>query len=408
MPSNRLDDVLRRQILDIDVRGGSKRSESVITGVDPPSGDRGPRYHLEGEGTRAFVRMNSNGYLGMAFREPVKAAEERAVRAYGTGPQAVRFISGTYSPHISLERRLAEFHGREAAMIFSSAYSAVMSVLPSLITPETAVVSDELNHNCIINAVRMAQPKKKVVYHHLNLVELEQALADAASSCERVIVVSDGVFSMRGDHAPLHQIQQLVEAHDEGCAENIVTVLDDSHGVGALGATGRGTEEVTASRADILVGTLGKALGVNGGYVVGSQVVVDFLRETCPSYVYSNPITPAEAAAAQAALDLLDSPAGVALLTHLRAVARRLREGLATLGFETIAGDHPVVPLLTRDTDLTRRLVAHLHQHGILATGLSYPVVPRSQEEIRFQVSADHTEADVDGVVDALAAFTPD
>jgi glycine C-acetyltransferase len=165
-----------------------------------------------------------------------------------------------------------------------------------------------------------------------------------------------------------------------------------------------GRETVTEARADLLVATLGKALGVNGGYVVGSQVVVDYLRETSPFYVYSNPITPAEAAAAEAALELLDSPAGEALLAHLAAMTQRLRAGLAALGFETLAGDHPVVPLLTRDTDLTRRLVRHLREHGVLATGLSYPVVPRGQEEIRFQVSADHTEADIDEVLEALSA----
>ncbi len=406
MPSNRLDEALRGQLADIDRRGAGKRAESVITAVEPPAGDRGPRYHLEGEGSRPFVRMSSNGYLGMAFREPVVAAEERAARAFGAGPQAVRFISGTYAPHVSLERRLARFHGREAAMIFSSAYATVMGVLPPLITADTAVISDELNHNCIINAIRLAQPKKKMVYRHLDLAELEKCLAEAGDSCERAVVVTDGIFSMRGDNAPLREIQELVAAHDDRWAENAVTVVDDSHGVGAFGASGRGTEEATGGRADILVATLGKALGVNGGYVAGSQAVVDYLRETSPFYVYSNPITPAEAAAAEAALDLLDSPAGLELLAHLRAMTERLRDGLARLGFETLAGEHPVVPLLTRDTDLTQRLVRHLREQGVLVTGLSYPVVPRGQEEIRFQVSADHTEADIDEVLATLSAFS--
>ncbi len=407
MPLNRLAEALRRQIGEVDARGASKRRESVIVAVDAPSGERGPRYQLEGEDGRSFIRMNSNGYLGMAFRERVATAEERAARAFGTGPQAVRFISGTYAPHVNLERRLAEFHGREAAMIFSSAYATVLGVLPSLITRETAVVSDELNHNCIINAIRLAQPPAKAVYPHLELAELKRQLGEATSSSARVIVVTDGVFSMRGDHAPLREIQELAEAHDARCAEGVVTVMDDSHGVGALGTTGRGTEEVTGGRADILVATLGKALGVNGGYVVGSQTLIDHLRETSPFYIYSNPITPSEAAAAQAALDILDSPEGVALLDHLRAMARRLRDGLAALGLETIAGEHPVVPLLIRDTERTRQLVLHLHSRGILATGLSYPVVPRGQEEIRFQVAADHTAADVDEVLAALAAFAP-
>jgi glycine C-acetyltransferase len=407
MPLNRLAEVLRRQIGEVDARGATKRRESVITAVDPPSGDRGPRYHLDGEDLRSFIRMNSNGYLGMAFHERVTAAEEKAARAFGTGPQAVRFISGTHASHVSLERRLAEFHGREAAMIFSSAYATVLGVLPSLIARDTSVISDELNHNCIINAIRLAQPPSKAVYRHLDLDALERSLDEATSASARVIVVTDGVFSMRGDHAPLRRIEELAEAYDDRCAEGVVTVVDDSHGVGALGATGRGTEEVTSGRADILVATLGKALGVNGGYVVGSQTVIDHLRETSPFYIYSNPITPSEAAAAQAALDLLDSPEGMALLDHLRAMARRLREGLSSLGLETIAGEHPVVPLLIRDTERTRRLVLHLHGRGILATGLSYPVVPRGEEEIRFQVAADHTEADIDEVLAALAASAP-
>ena len=403
---DRLDEVLRGQVADIDRRGASKRRESVITAVDPATGTRGPRYHLAGEETRGFIRMSSNGYLGMALRDTVVAAEEHAARMFGAGPQAVRFISGTYAPHVSLEQRLARFHGREAAMIFSSAYAAVMGVLPSLVTAETAVISDELNHNCIINAVRLAQPKKKLVYPHLDLAELEQCLIAAAGSCDRVIVVTDGVFSMRGDHAPLSEIQALIAAHDDVWAENAVTVMDDSHGVGAFGATGRGTEEVTGGRADVLVATLGKALGVNGGYVVGSQVLIDYLRETSPFYVYSNPISPAEAAAAEAALELLDSPDGLAQLAHLRAMTDRLRAGLVSMGFETIAGEHPVVPLVTRDTDLTQRLVLHMRDHRVLVTGLSYPVVPRGEEEIRFQVSADHTEADIDEVLQCLSGFS--
>ena len=407
MPLDRLNEVLRLQLVDIDGRGVAKRTESVITSIVPATGARGPRYLIEGDGSRAFLRMNSNGYLGMALRGPVVLAEERAARAFGTGPQAVRFISGTYAPHVSLERRLARFHGREAAMIFSSAYGAVMGVLPALVTSQTAVISDELNHNCIINAVKLAQPGRKAVYRHLDVDELERVIVDVAGSCTRVVVVSDGVFSMRGDNAPLRRIQELVDAQDGRCGENVLTLIDDSHGVGAFGATGRGTEEATGGRADILVATLGKALGVNGGYVVGSQVLIDFLRETSPFYVYSNPITPAEAAAAEAALDLLDSPAGLALLAHLRAMTQRFKAGLVASGFETVVGDHPVVPVLTRDTDLTRRLARHLRDRGVLATGLSYPVVPRGQEEIRFQISADHTEADIDEALDALSSWTP-
>jgi glycine C-acetyltransferase len=182
-------------------------------------------------------------------------------------------------------------------------------------------------------------------------------------------------------------------------------VVDDSHGVGALGAGGRGTEESTGARADVLVATLGKALGVNGGYVVSDAPVVAFLRETSPMYIYSNPITAGEAEAARAALEILDSPRGRELLDHLRRLTRRFEEGLVELGFEIIPGEHPVVPLMVRNTDTTRRLVAHLRAHGVLATGLAYPVVPKGDEEIRFQLTADLTERDVDQVLAVLGAW---
>jgi glycine C-acetyltransferase len=211
---------------------------------------------------------------------------------------------------------------------------------------------------------------------------------------------------MRGDHAPLAEIMAIAAEYDDRFAENVVVVVDDSHGVGAFGATGRGTEEYTAAApADVLVGTLGKAFGVNGGYVASRNAVVRFLRETAPMYIYSNPITPAEASAALKSLQLLDSGTGRMLLERLRALTHRFEQGLVRLGFEIIPGEHPVVPLMVRDTARTRALVRHLRDNGVLATGLAYPVVPRGDEEIRFQVNADHTAADIDEVLDVLARF---
>jgi glycine C-acetyltransferase len=289
-------------------------------------------------------------------------------------------------------------------MIFSSAYATVMGVLPSLITNTTAVISDALNHNCIINAIRLAGPGHKFVYRHLDVAELERSLQQARKHCDRAIIVTDGVFSMRGDHAPLAEIVAVAKRYDAGFADNVLVMVDDSHGVGAFGATGRGTEEFTAcGQVDLLVGTLGKALGANGGYVVGSQTVIDYLRETAPFYIYSNPISAGDAAAATQAIDTIDSPVGLELLAHLRAMTNRFAAGLEALGLQTIAGGHPVVPLLVRDTDRTQALVARLRDHAILATGLSYPVVPRGEEEIRFQVCADHTESDIDEALDVIA-----
>ena len=406
MPYDRIEKILSDTLADLEASGRRKGAETIIAGVVPPAGGKGPRFLVEGAGEMPFLRMNSNSYLGMSFRDEVIEAEAAATRSYGAGPGAVRFISGTWAPHIELERRLAAFHRRPAAMIFSSAYAAIMGVLPPLIDESTAVISDTLNHNCIINATRLASPMEKHVYPHLDMEGLDKALAAAAVACRRAIVVTDGVFSMRGDHAPLSDIMALAREHDHAFDENVIVIVDDSHGVGAFGATGRGTEEIDGNvAADILVATLGKSFGVNGGYVVASNTIIDFLREASPFYVYSNPITAGEAAAATAAIDILDSPVGLQMLAHIRGLTSRFRLGLQELGFEAIPGDHSVVPVMVRDTTRTSAMVAHLRDRHILATGLNYPVVPEGDQEIRFQISADHTAADIDEVLAALRDF---
>jgi glycine C-acetyltransferase len=406
MPTNGLNRALTARLDEMARSGRLKGRESALCGVIPARDGHGPRYLIEGEDDRPFLRMNSNSYLGLALHSEVIAAEEKAAAAYGTGPGAVRFISGTWSPHVALERRLAAFHNRPAAMLFSSAYATVMGLIPPLVTDKTAVISDALNHNCIINAIALARPAEKHIYRHLDMGELERALEGAAKTCTRTLVVTDGIFSMRGDHAPLDRIMALARTYDKAFSENAIVVVDDSHGVGAFGETGRGTEEYTNSGpADVLVATLGKAFGVNGGYVAADETVVRYLRETSPFYIYSNPITPAEAAAAQRAVDILDSSVGAAMLVHLRAMTARFKAGLIRLGFETLPGEHPVVPLMVRDTARTSALVAHLRRNGILATGLNYPVVPKGDEEIRLQISADHTPADIDAALDILARF---
>ena len=404
MPLDRLTDVLDGHVRELERKGTAKGAEAVVTAVEMPRGERGPRVRLEGEGERPFIRLNSNSYLGMGLRSDVIAAEEAEARASGAGPGAVRFISGTYAAHVKLERRLARFHGRQEAMLFSSAYAAVVGCLVPLIDPETALISDELNHNSIINAVRLARPLSKVVYPHLDMRALDRALARAAGEARRAIVVTDGIFSMRGVHAPVDEIMEIARRHDRNFPENVVVVLDDSHGVGAIGATGRGTEEYTGSPpVDVLVATLGKALGVNGGYVATNASLVRYLRESAPFYIYSNPITPGEARAALKALEILDSEEGLRLLGRLRALTRRFEDGLVRLGIEVLKGEHPVVPLMIRDTARTHELVRHLRDHGILATGLAFPVVPRGDEEIRAQINADHTGADIDYVLEVLA-----
>lgn len=405
MTTKALEKRLKAQLAERQTEGILKGRETVICGVKAARDNWGPRFYLEGQGEKEFLQMNSNSYLGLSRNRQVVAAEEEAAAKFGTGPGGVRFISGTYQPHIRLERQLAIFHRRQSAMLFSAAYSAVMAVLPALITPETIVVSDALNHNCIINGIKLSRPAEKEIYGHLDMEDLERTLQKSIGAGKRVIVVSDGIFSMRGDYVPLDELVAICQRYEQNFAEGIITIVDDSHGVGVFGRSGRGTEEYSGARADLLVATLGKAMGVNGGYVTGSSTIIEYLRETAPFYVYSNPITPAEAAAACKSLDILESPEGDALLERLRALTKRLEGGLQDLGLEVLVGEHPIVPLLIRDTAKTARLVEYLFQNAILATGLKYPVVPRGDEEIRFQVSADHTAKDIDFVLTVLRKF---
>lgn len=288
-----------------------------------------------------------------------------------------------------------------------------MGVLPTLIHENTLVISDQLNHNSIINAIRLSHPGKKEIYQHLDMNALERILSTYASATntqsgpkiERVLVVTDGIFSMRGDHAPLDEIVAICHKYEKNFAEGIITIADDSHGVGAFGETGRGAEEYTQCKVDILIATLGKALGVNGGYVAASAPVIEYLRETSPFYIYSNPITPSEAQAAIGSLEILESGEGLERLEKLRSLTARFENGLTELGFETIPGEHPVTPLVVRDTKKTVLLIQYLLKNGILATGLNYPVVPKGDEEIRFQINANQTLRDIDYILDVLKSF---
>lgn len=405
MSLNKLNTVLKKHVDDLIAKGTAKGAEMVITGVKRAEGQFGPRYFIEGYGNKEFIKMNANSYLGMSLRPDVIEAEEKAAQEFGAGPGAVRFISGTYKPHIKLEKKLAKFHGRDAGMIFSSAYVTSMGVLVPLINKETMVISDELNHNCIINAIRLSRPAGKDIYKHNNMDDLKRALEEAKGKARRCIVVTDGIFSMRGDHAPLKEFAEICKQYENDFEEGVIAVIDDSHGVGAFGATGRGTEEYTGAKVDIIIGTLGKAFGINGGYVVSSNEVIAYLRETAPMYIYSNPITVSEASAAMKAIDILDSQEGKQILEHLRKMTKKFENGLKELGFETIEGEHPVVPLMVRDTQKTADLVKYLTENGVLGTGLNFPVVPKGDEEIRFQVSADHTEADIDAVLEILKNY---
>jgi glycine C-acetyltransferase len=405
MAVQKLNEALQLELDELYEKGTAKGAEMVITGVKPAEGEKGPRYFVEGKGNQEFLKMNANSYLGMSLRNDVIEAEEKATREFGVGPGAVRFISGTYKAHTDLEKRLAEFHGRESAMIFSSAYVTSMSVLFPLITKDTVLISDELNHNCIIIAIRLSRPTVKAIYKHNDMEDLEAKIKENIGKGKRLLVITDGIFSMRGDNAPLDKFVEICEKYNDKFEEGVISIIDDSHGVGAFGKTGRGTEEYCNTKVDIVIGTLGKGFGVNGGYVVASKQITDYLREKAPMYIYSNPITVSEAAAAQKAIEILDSPEGLKILEHLRAMTKKFETGLIETGYETIEGEHPVVPLMVRDTQKTSELVKFLTENGILATGLNYPVVPKGDEEIRFQISADHTEYDIDYAINILKIF---
>ncbi|RJP63466.1 MAG: aminotransferase class I/II-fold pyridoxal phosphate-dependent enzyme [Ignavibacteriales bacterium] len=406
MSYKKLEKVLIEKVTDLKTRGVAKGKEKVVTKIKLAENEKGPRFFIEGFGEKEFLRMNSNSYLGMSLRKEIIEAEEEAAKKYGAGPGAVRFISGTYKPHTDLEEKLAKFHSREAAMIFSSAYATIVSVISSLIDNETIVISDELNHNCIINAIKLARPKVKDVYKHLDMNLLEETIKKSIGQGKRVLIITDGIFSMRGDYAPLDKISTLAEKYDKDFEEGVITIVDDSHGVGAFGKTGRGTIEYTNAKGiDILIGTLGKAFGVNGGYVTASAALIEYFRESSPMYIYSNPITTAEACAAMKSLEIVDSGKGVELLDFMRAREKQFEQGLIKLGYEVIESEHPVVPLMLRDTKTTSDCVHFLVENGILATGLNYPVVPKGDEEIRFQISADHTEYDINYALDVLKQF---
>lgn len=405
MSLNKLNNVLTNDVDELVKSGRAKGQEKIITKCIPAQNGKGPRYLLEGYGDREFIRMNSNSYLGLSLRPDMIEAEEKGAAEFGVGPGAVRFINGTFKSHTDLEAKLAEFHGRQAGMIFSSAYVTSIGVIFPMTTKETILISDELNHNCIINAMRLGRPAAKEIYAHNDMNELDKALERSVGKGKRALVITDGIFSMRGDHAPLDEFVKVCEKYNDQFEEGVITIADDSHGVGAFGNTGRGTEEYTNAKVDILVGTLGKAFGVNGGYVVSSKEVIKYLRESAPTYIYSNPITVSESEAAIKALEIVQSPEGKEILAHLRAMTQKFDKGLRDAGFETIEGDHPVVPLMVRDSQKTSDMVKHLNENGILATGLNFPVVPKGDEEIRFQINASHTEKDIDTVLEVLKQY---
>ncbi len=403
MSLERMDAGLRREVENLTAEGRAKAPERVIVDVIPPQGAFGPRYKLDGH-EQSFIRMNSNSYLSLSHHPQVIQAADAATHRFGAGPGAVRFIDGTFSAHVQLEERIAAFCGRPSAKIFNSAYTTNLGLALALQNKKTFWIGDQLNHNCIIRAMRIAGVPRsnKAIFQHNNMDELKACIEAVPEGIERVVVIFDGVFSMRGDHCPMAEINAVLAPHRERFAEGLVTVMDDSHGIGSYGETGRGTEEVCGAKADILVGTFGKAFGVNGGFVAASPAVVEAVRQKADTYIYTNPLSVADCAAASKAVDIADSPEGIERLANVRARIAQFRQGLADLGQESIPGVHPVVPLMVRDTEKTRDMVQAFTDGGVLVVGLNFPVVPKGDQSIRFQINAAHTEADIAEVLSVL------
>ncbi len=406
MSSDKLDKSLVQEIEQLANEGRAKIPERIIEGYIPPEGDHGPRYRLRGS-DRQFIRLNSNSYLSLSNHQALIKAADEATCEFGVGPGAVRFIDGTFSYHDLLEKKVARFVEKPAAKIFNSAYTSNCGLALSITNAKTCWIGDQLNHNSIIRAMRITNvPREnKGIFSHNDITDLKRCLDNVSPEMERVVVVFDGIFSMRGDYAPIDEIVRVCRSYEDRFKDGVITVVDDSHGIGAYGDTGRGTPEFCHAAPDIIVGTFGKAFGVNGGFVAASDTIVEAIRQKADTYIYTNPLSVADCAAAAKALDICDSTEGRQLLATLKKRTAQFRQGLDTLGFESIPGPHPVVPLMVRDTVRTHDMVRFLFDNGILVVGLTFPVVPKGDETIRVQINAAHTKSDIEYVLNTLDRF---
>lgn len=400
--------LLKNEVKRIDTAGSTKRKEKII---EKFTKEKPQRAVIKG---KKYFIFNSNDYLSLKYHSSLRRGEEKASKTFGTGPGAVRFISGSLKVHRNLEQEVAKFHKKDDAIVYSSAFAANQGVLFPLIAPQVKtslvqdhvlVVSDELNHRSIIDAIRLAGlPKdQRAVFKHLDFKHLAQILKEALGRFDRVVVVTDGVFSMLGELQNLGKLNDLKKQFDAKFKHGIITVVDDAHGVGAIGKTGRGAEEVFATRVDVLIGTFGKAFGSDGGYVVGQQVIVDYLRESSATYIYSNSVSPGTAGASLAAFKLMGTPQGKTILKTLKENIRYFKAAAGRNAIPFAAESiHPVQPVLIGDTLKTKAIVAKLFELGFLTTAISYPVVPPGRDEIRVQINANHTKESIDKLVAAL------
>jgi glycine C-acetyltransferase len=344
---------------------------------------------------REVLNLCANNYLGLADHPKVKAAAAAALERWGYGVASVRFICGTQTLHRELEEAISAFLGTEDTILYSSCWDANGGLFETILGPEDAVISDALNHASIIDGIRLCKAQK-FRYATNDLADLEAKLVEAKGARVKLIA-TDGVFSMDGFIAPLKEICDLADKH------GAVVMMDDSHGVGFLGKTGRGTHEYRGcqGRVDIITGTLGKALGgASGGYTSGRKEVIDILRQQSRPYLFSNSLAPTIAATTLAIFQLLNE--STELRDQLMANAAYWRKGLTELGFTLQPGEHPIVPVMLGDAVLAQKFAASLLDHGVYAVGFFFPVVAQGKARIRTQMSAAHTRAELD---QALAAF---
>jgi glycine C-acetyltransferase len=373
------------------------RRDGVYKTLNYLEGPQGPRVRMEGRGE--VIILSSNNYLGLSAEPEVIAAGENALERFGAGTASVRFICGTFTIHRELEAALARFVGTAASLSFVSCWNANEALPATVLTERDLVLSDQLNHASIIDAIRLAKAITKCqsgVYRHGDLADLDARLA-AGADREVKMVISDGVFSMEGAIADLPGLLEVCRKH------RAMLVLDDSHATGVLGTTGRGTAEHfgVLGEVDVITSTLGKALGgAAGGFVAGSEALCDYLTQRGRPQLFSNALPCTVAGSALAAVRLLE--AHPERVTRLRENTRYFREGLTELGFKPLPGETPIIPVIVGETAQAIRMSEALLAEGVFVTGFGYPVVPQGTARVRCQISAAHSRDDLD---QALTAF---
>jgi glycine C-acetyltransferase len=381
-------DHLLSQLEEIRAAGTYKRERIITTPQDA---------HIRVADGKPVLNMCANNYLGLAEHPAVVQAAHDALNKWGYGLSSVRFICGTQSIHKELERKISEFLGTEDTILYTSCFDANGGLFETLLGPEDAIISDELNHASIIDGIRLCKAQR-FRYANNNMADLEAKLHEAAKARFKMIA-TDGVFSMDGHIANLPGICELAEKH------NALVMVDDSHAVGFMGRTGRGTHEHhnVMQRIDVITGTLGKALGgASGGYTSGRKEIVELLRQRSRPYLFSNTVAPAIVGASLKVLELLTE--STALRDKLEANTTFFRQQLAKLGFDILPGTHPIVPIMIGDAALATRFADAMLAKGVYVVGFSFPVVPRGKARIRTQISAAHSREDLEFAVSAFAA----